>query len=52
MEGVQHHSGEMLPSWEMGTRQAGRKVEKKTVAAGVPAAVDAELGPWRLSIVD
>ena len=46
MEGVQRRSGEMLPSWEMGTRQVERKVEKRIVAAGVPAVVDAELGPF------
>lgn len=47
MEGVQRlRSQGMLPSLGMGTRQAGRKVGRKTAAvAGVPAAVDAEPVP-------
>lgn len=46
MEGVQRlHSRGMLPSLGMATRQVGRKVERKTAAAGVPAVVGGELVP-------
>jgi hypothetical protein len=46
MEGVQRlHSQGMLSNLGMGTTQVGRKVERKTAAAGVPAAADAELVP-------